>query len=106
VLASGGLPCCTLHLFLCSRASLTLAVPLGVLPFLSGPAGCVQRCAARLALHTLQSTLSLFLAADGTPAGYYYSKGSDPSLWLVYLEVTICAHSTVLAPALTRPVRC
>ena len=35
----------TLLVFLCSCASLTLAVPLGVLPFLSGPAGCVQRCA-------------------------------------------------------------
>lgn len=23
---------------------------------------------------------------DGSPAAYYYSQGTDPSLWLVYLE--------------------
>ena len=43
----------------------------------------------QLALNSFLSTLSLVLTADGTPAGYYYAKGSDPSLWLVYLEVTI-----------------
>ena len=23
---------------------------------------------------------------DGTPGGYYWSKGTDPSLWVVYLQ--------------------
>ena len=29
---------------------------------------------------------SLSPSTDGTPGGYYFAKGTDPSLWLVYLE--------------------
>jgi hypothetical protein len=42
---------------------------------------------------------------DGTPGGYYWSKGTDPSLWLVYLQggywctdrLTWCARARVCA---------
>ena len=27
---------------------------------------------------------------DGTPGGYYWSKGTDPSLWVVYLQGGAC----------------
>jgi O-palmitoleoyl-L-serine hydrolase len=39
-----------------------------------------------LGLHSLASVDPLAVCNDGSPAGFYYSAGSDPSTWLVFLQ--------------------
>ena len=54
--------------------------------YAAAPAPSAAPGATAMTLHSVTTYDTAATCNDGTPAGFYYAAGSDPTLWLVYLQ--------------------
>jgi len=67
----------------------------------AAPLPSVAPGASLMQLHSLARVDAMAVCNDGSPAGFYYAAGSDPSTWLVYLQGAPALRRCTLALPLT-----